>query len=100
MTQPLTIEQAQAIADVVIANNEGSWGIYDDLDRRFPGTDWISLCEPNGADPRPRIPRQPFIGPRLPNEGMRVMDRALKEHLAACEREMTQPSMSRILEIL
>jgi hypothetical protein len=93
MTQPLTIEQAQAIADVVIANNEGSWGIYDDLDSRFPDVDWISLCEPNAADPRERIPRPAFIGPQLPNEASRVMDRQLAEMVSGYAYWSRQPSI-------
>jgi hypothetical protein len=67
---------------VLIACDElYSWGIYDDLRERFPDVDWISLCEPTAADPRERIPPKPkpFIGPRLPNENARLLDRALAD---------------------
>lgn len=89
----LTREQAQAFADVIIGSDAYSWSLYDDLAERFPGVDWISLCEPDAADPREKIPRPAFIGPRLPNESSRVMDRNIKIHLAACKRELDKPSL-------
>jgi hypothetical protein len=91
--EPLSKAQAQAIADVVIASDAYSWSIYDDLTERFPGVDWVSLCEAGAADPRPLVPRQAFIGPRLPNEASRVMDRNIKEYVAACERDLAKPSL-------
>jgi hypothetical protein len=93
--QPLTREQAQAIADVIIGCDElCSWSIYDDLRARFPQVEWMSLCEPDAADPRERIPRPAFIGPRMPNEASRVMDRNIKLHLDYVNRELSsKPSI-------
>jgi hypothetical protein len=92
--QPLTREQAQAIADVLIASDElYSWGIYDDLRERFPDVDWISLCEPDAADPRKRIPPKPFIGPRWPNENARLLDRALADLASGYAYWSQQPTL-------
>lgn len=92
--QPLTREQAQAIADVVIANHDiYSWSIYDELSARFPDVDWVSLCAPNAADPRERSSSPAFIGPKLPNEASRVMDRRIKEYIAAVTTELSKPAL-------
>jgi hypothetical protein len=93
MNSSLTPAQAQAFADVIIKSDIYDWGLYDDLAERFPGIDWVSLCEPDAADSRERVPRPAFIGPKLPNEGTRVMDRNIKEHIGACEREFDQPAL-------
>lgn len=88
----LTRGQAQAFADVLIRSDVYGWSIYDDLAERFPGIDWIGLCEPNAADPRERS-RPAFIGPRLPDEAARVWDRNIKAHIEACKQELDKPSV-------
>jgi hypothetical protein len=90
----LTREQAQAFADVLIASDEiYSWSIYDDMAERFPNVDWISLCEPDAADPRERVRRPAFIGPRLPNEASRVMVRQMAEMISGYAHWSRQPSI-------
>jgi hypothetical protein len=89
----LSREQAQAIADVLSCVDLYSWNIYDELGARFPDVEWISLCEPDAADPREPIPRPAFIGPKLANEASRVMDRNIKEHIAAVDLELSKPSI-------
>ena len=91
-SEPLTREQAQAVADILSLHADEYFDLVEAAMDRFPDVDWESLCLPDWADPRERIPPKPFIGPRLPDETARRMDRMIREHNEALRREMSKPA--------
>jgi len=101
MATALTAEQAQAVADVIATVSDGRWGVYDELAARFPDTDWISLCEADAADPRPRTVtrvnpyRSVVLGPTFTEYIRKYRETCWKvsgpQRLAWAKREWVRP---------
>lgn len=90
----LTREQAQAVADIVLTCDDSHylWDFVEKAKELFPGHEWQTLMDED-CDPRPRIPPKPFIGPQLPNEAMRRMDRMLSEYAATTHEALSRPAL-------
>jgi hypothetical protein len=93
MPEPLTKAQAQAVADIIAPYADEYYELIEKAKELFPGVEWASLCLPDWADPRERIPPKLFIGPRLPHESRRLMDRAILAYAEVIDAELRQRAL-------